>query len=197
MDILHEVRQHSLSEIIGMAFSFVWTKAFYSGALLIRRPFYRRGKRSTFILGKGFISGRGCRFETYGEGRIEFGERCHIGDYVRITCSNSVKIGKDCLFASKILITDSSHGTYSGRPGTNPNMPPNDRPLVYSSTSIGDNVWLGENVVVLGGANIGNGCVIGANSTVTRSIPDNCIAAGSPAKLLKRYDFELEEWVKI
>lgn len=52
--------------------------------------------------------------------------------------------------------------------------------------SIGENVWIGENVVIMPGVSIGRGCVIGANSTVTKSIPDYAVAAGSPAKIIRR-----------
>nr|WP_232325803.1 DapH/DapD/GlmU-related protein [Adlercreutzia rubneri] len=87
-----------------------------------------------------------------------------------------------------------SHGSY-GREGCDPRTPPNDRPLVGSPVTIGDNVWLGENVVVLQGVTIGSGCIIGANSTVSRSIPENCIAVGSPARPIKAYDDETGSWV--
>lgn len=197
MNLFSEVKQHSWSEICGMAISFIWTRLLYPGAMLIRRPFYLRGSRRSLIFGKGFTTGRGCRFEIYGKGKIEFGEQCHIGDYVHLSCSNSIIIGNDCLFASKIFITDTSHGCYSGASSSRPITPPNDRPLDYSSTKIGDNVWLGDNVVVLQGTTIGNGCVIGANSTVTKDIPDNCIAVGSPAVPIKVYDFDLQEWRRI
>ena len=104
-------------------------------------------------------------------------------------------IGEECLFASKIFISDTSHGSY-GEEGDDPSTPPNDRPLVSSPVTIGDNVWLGENVVVLPGVTIGSGCVVGANSTVSRSLPPACVAVGSPARPVKRYDYDAARWVK-
>ncbi len=50
---------------------------------------------------------------------------------------------------------------------------------------IGDNVWLGGNVVVLPGVSIGNNSVIGAGSVVTRDIPENVVAVGNPCKIVK------------
>lgn len=197
MNILHEIGRRSLSDACGMFCSFVWTRIFFPKALLIRRPFYKRGKRSSIIVSEGTITGRNCRFETYKNGRISIGKRCHIGDYVRITCSNSVKIGDDCFFASKVLITDSSHGNYSNEPFTSPLIPPNDRPLIYSSTEIGKNVWLGENVVVLPGVTIGDGCVVGANAVVSKDLPPNTIAGGIPAKSLKQWNFETNQWERV
>ena len=58
---------------------------------------------------------------------------------------------------------------------------------------IGEGSWLGENVCVCG-ASVGKHCVIGANSVVTRDIPDYCIAVGSPARVVKRYNFDKNTW---
>ncbi len=62
---------------------------------------------------------------------------------------------------------------------------------------IGRGTYLGANVVVVAGVSIGRHCVIGAGSVVTRDIPDFTVAAGSPAKPIKRFDHEKGEWVKI
>ena len=52
-------------------------------------------------------------------------------------------------------------------------------------------------MVVVGKVRIGKHCVIGANSVVTKDIPDYSVAAGIPAKVIKRYDFEKSEWVRV
>ncbi|WP_297286301.1 sugar O-acetyltransferase [uncultured Brachyspira sp.] len=51
--------------------------------------------------------------------------------------------------------------------------------------SIGNDVWIGANTIVLGGVKIGNGCVIGAGSVVVKDIPDNVIAFGNPCKVIR------------
>lgn len=196
MGRFHDLMQCTPLEILTTGFSFVWTKLFFRSATLIRRPFYLRGDKKRLQLGKGFMSGRGCRIEIFGNGKICFGTGAHIGDYVHIAASEEVKIGMNCLFASKIFISDTSHGSYEGS-DCPPTLPPDERPLVSSKVEIGDNVWLGDNVVVLPGVSIGNGCVVGANSTVTKDIPRNTIVAGSPAKLIKEYDFAEKRWKKI
>jgi len=63
------------------------------------------------------------------------------------------------------------------------------------SVRIGEGSWLGINVCVLG-ANVGKHCVIGANSVVTKDIPDYCVAIGSPARIIKRFDMESGLWKK-
>ena len=147
--MLKELKMHSLSDIVSMGFSFIATKLFYPGATLVRRPFHIRQK-SNLRFEPGFTTGHGCRFEMFDEGVIELGRNCRIGDNVHLAALHKITIGDDCLFASKIFISDLSHGSY-GREGCDPRTPPNDRPLVGSPVTIGDNVWLGENVVVLQG----------------------------------------------
>ena len=97
---------------------------------------------------------------------------------------------------SKILIIDNSHGSYKGEDQSSPMVPPNERPLYSSPVEIGDNVWIGEHAVIMPGVRVGSGCIIGANSVVTKSIPDNCIACGAPAVVIKRWDEEKQVWVK-
>ena len=61
---------------------------------------------------------------------------------------------------------------------------------------IGNGSWIGEHVCIIG-ASIGRHCVIGANSVVTRDIPDYSVAVGSPAIVIKKYDFKLNKWIKV
>lgn len=191
--IVKELSNHTFSDIMSMGLSFISTKLFYPKARLVRRPFHVRQK-ANLQYGEGFTTGYNCRFEMFGEGTITLGKECHIGDNVHIAALHSVTLGDNCLLASKIFISDLSHGFY-GEHGDNPAIPPNDRPLRGAPVSIGNNVWIGENVCILEGVAIGNGCIIGANATVTHSIPDNCIAVGSPAKPIKVYNNETQSWI--
>lgn len=113
---------------------------------------------------------------------------------MHIAAVKEVSIGRDCLFASKIFISDSSHGEYTGPNPSDPNTDPNTRPLIADAVHIGNRVWIGENVCVLKGVSIGDGCVIGSNAVVTKSIPPNSIAVGSPARVIKRFNFDSNSW---
>lgn len=113
--MLKELKMHSLSDIVSMGFSFIATKLFYPGATLVRRPFHIRQK-SNLRFEPGFTTGHGCRFEMFDEGVIELGRNCRIGDNVHLAALHKITIGDDCLFASKIFISDLSHGSY-GREG--------------------------------------------------------------------------------
>ncbi len=159
-----------------------------------------RGRR--FIrVSKGFTTGVGCRIEAYPKNNhatLFFGENFQMNDYVHITAMRNVTIGNNVLLASKIYISDCSHGSYTGdEDDSNPNSIPHSRPLYAKSVIIEDNVWLGESVSVLPGVTIGTGTIVGANSVVSKSLPPNVIAVGSPAKPIKKYNFESQRWERI
>ena len=102
---------------------------------------------------------------------------CHIG------CINEVKIGARVLIASRVYISDHSHG---GTTLKDLSVPPNERLLQSKGpVIIEDDVWLGEGVAVMLRVHIGNSSIIDVNSVVTKDIPPNSVAAGSPARVIK------------
>ncbi len=115
---------------------------------------------------------------------------CTIGHFNHIYATNSVVLHKNVLTADKVYISDNLHGY------ENIEIPIKKQPIVQNGVvEIGEGTWLGENVCVLG-AKIGKQCVIGANSVVTKDIPDYSIAVGVPAKVIKQYDFKTKKWEK-
>ncbi len=185
---------------IRLALCLIYTKIFYPSARLIRLPFDIRNRRYISI-GKGFTTGVGCRIEAYpqsGKDKVLlFGDNIEINDYVHISAGEKIVIGNNVLIASKVFISDINHGNYTGIDQDNPMSIPNSRALSTKSIEIKDNVWIGEGVCIMSGVTIGFGCIIGASSVVTKSIPDYCIAVGTPAKVIKKYDFEKNEWLPI
>lgn len=194
--------RYGIGEIIRNSLSLVYTKIFFKGARLIRTPIYIRGKKY-LSYSDGFTTGYNCRIElfdvTHTEGsKLEIGENFKMGDYVHIAAGEKIIIGDNCLFASKIYISDISHGDYStSQNASTPNIPPDERPLITNPIFIGNNVWLGDNVCILPGVRVGNGCVIGANAVVNRDVPANSIAVGVPAKVIKKYDETTGTWGKV
>lgn len=193
---------YTFSEMMATIYALLCTRVFYKGARLVRRPFYCRGK-SRLQFGEGLTTGHHCRFDLPGvdgdnSKKLILGKNCKLGDNVHIVANEKVVIGDNCLMASKIFISDTNHGDYSElTTASSPDLAPDDRPLYMKPVSIGNNVWIGENVCILLGVRIGDGSIIGANSVVIHDLPDQCIAVGSPAKVIKRYDSGQKSWVAI
>jgi acetyltransferase-like isoleucine patch superfamily enzyme len=187
--------KYTFSEILILVYSFFITKIFYKSARLIRRPFYIRGKTSLSTYTK-LTTGYSCRFDLPGKNKktLFIGKNCEIGDNVHIVSHENVTIGDNVLIASKVFISDTNHGNYSGENQSSPFEYPKNRVLTTKPVSIGSNVWIGENVCILPGSKIGNGSIIGSNSVVLSDIPEYCIAVGVPAKIKKIYSVSNKVW---
>jgi acetyltransferase-like isoleucine patch superfamily enzyme len=193
---------YGLTGSASLALDLILTRLLFPGCRLMRRPMYIRGKR-WIALGPGFTCGRGLRMDAFGDSSntspvILIGSNVAMNDYVHIGAVESITIGNRVLIASKVFISDHDHGCY-GKGGihSDPRTAPGERKLSASPVAIEDDVWLGEFVAVLPGVRIGKGSIIGAMSTVTRDIPPYSIAVGSPAHVIKRFNFENQMWEKI
>jgi len=122
-----------------------------------------------------------------GEARIRIGAGTFLNIGVMVAAHELVEIGDHCMFANGCFVTDAAH-----------RFDDPDRPVTWQGftskgpTRIGDNVWCGANVVVTSGVTIGERCVVGANSVVTRDLPPYSIAAGAPAAVVKQVDYSGE-----
>ena len=113
--------------------------------------------------------------------RIQIGARTHIGERSSLWAGDAtgrITLGADCLLGPDVYITASDYGTAAGIPVMR--QPKRERDGV-----IGDDVWLGAKVTVVAWVTIGDGCIVGAGSVVTRSLPPGTIAAGAPAKPIR------------
>jgi acetyltransferase-like isoleucine patch superfamily enzyme len=116
--------------------------------------------------------------ESASQGKIEIGDYNLICPGVRISSARGILIEDNCMLANGVYITDADwHG-------------------IYNRVSFGKaahvhlkkNVWIGDNAIVCKGVTIGENSIVGAGAIVVDSIPDNCIAAGNPAKVVKHLD---------
>jgi len=181
----------------------LYTKIFYKNTRIVRLPIYIRGKRE-IDFGEKLTVGVGLRLDAFGytnnmknKKLISFGKGVQINDYVHIAAIDKVEIGDNVLIASKVFITDHNHGSYTKSPIDTPNSIPSERQLFSSPVIIKENVWIGEGVCILPGVEIGEGAIIGTMSVVTKNIPPNTIAVGSPAKAIKEFNFEKGIWEQI
>lgn len=187
----------SLYDFFNIVLSYLYTKLFFNNAKMIRLPIYRT-KMGHFKYGEKLSIGPSAIIDIVSkDGELVIGNRFNAYHRLHIGVLNKVTIGDDVLIASNVYISDCSHGWYRDDNHSNPLTAPNDRPLQGSAVSIGNKVWLGEGVMVLPGVNIGDGSIVGAGSIVTKSIPNYCIAIGNPAKVVKKYDFQISEWKSI
>jgi len=119
-----------------------------------------------------------CRsgFNAKGEG-LEIGDNTYIGPNAVIGVGGKIIIGQGCQIGAGVSLAAESHEFQDGGYTTG----------IVSRLGIivGPDCWFGNNVTVLDGVEIGEGCVIGADSTVTRSIPAHSVAFGSPAKVIR------------
>ena len=119
------------------------------------------------------------------EGCIEIGNEVSIGEYAHITAATKIVVGNGVLTGRFVLITDNSHGAGDSRKELE--ISPLTRDVVSKGeVVIGNNVWIGDKVSILPGVHIGDGCVIGANSVVTKDIPAYAIAVGNPCRVVKQ-----------
>lgn len=195
------LKKYGLFGVMQLMFYRLHTLIFFPGARLIRLPFEIRNRRHISV-GERFTTGKYCRLEAYPSSGLSgkillIGKDVQINDNVHIVAVQHVNIGDHVLIASKVFISDSNHGSYSGSIQSSPEEPPAQRPLSVRPVNIGNNVWIGEFVTILPGVTIGAGAVIGSMSVVSRDIPGNCIAVGIPAKVIKRYSSETAKWEKV
>ena len=115
-----------------------------------------------------------------------------IGHYAHIIAMHSMTIEQNVLIADKVFISDCTHSYEDiNKPVIRQEVVKELSPVV-----IGEGSWIGENVCICG-ASVGKHCVIGANSVVTSDIPDYSVAVGSPARVVKKYDLNSNEWKKV
>jgi acetyltransferase-like isoleucine patch superfamily enzyme len=192
--------RYTFVESITLARSLLLTKATMRQARLIRRPFYLHGAQH---LGGciGLTTGYNCRFDlgdrpgTAGI-TLHIGARAEFGDNVHVVANEQVSFGDDCLLASKIFISDTSHGDVAGDAQEGPDTIPGRRRLHTAPVKIGHRVWIGENACILPGVEIGDGAIIGANAVVTKSVPSGAVVGGIPATVLKIWDAGSARWVR-
>ena len=117
---------------------------------------------------------------------FEIGDCCDIGTRNRI--AGNVIIGESVLLGPDNFICSYTH-TYDDL--NTPIMNQKEKTVHkngHDELKIGDGSWIGTHVAILGDVHIGKHCVIGANSVVTKDVPDYCVAVGSPAKVIKRIE---------
>lgn len=136
--------------------------------------------------------GTGTRIQSYCGKKLYVGSNTYIVNNCSFLIGEDIFIGKNVLIASNVAVISENHM-----------INPEDKrsygqqPLVTKGVKISDGCWIGEKAVILPGVHVGKKSIVGAGSVVTHDIPDYSISAGNPAKVIKKYDFDKHEWVKL
>ena len=141
------------------------------------------GSNNTIIIGERVRIAPQCTLMITGNHcKIEIGDDTTIRPVCQLECKedySQIIIGRDCMFSNHIHFrTNDGHFIY--RKGTD------ERINLPRSIEVGDHVWIAAWVKVLKGVTICSGSIVGVNSLVTHDVEENCIAAGVPAKIVKR-----------
>jgi len=117
-----------------------------------------------------------------------------IGDDTLIGMSNvligPVTIGNNVIFAQNIVVSGLNH-EYS-----DVNVPIFKQKIVVSPIVVEDDCWIAANSVITSGVTIGKHSVVAGGAVVTKNVPPYSVVAGNPAKVIKKYDFDTQQWVK-
>jgi acetyltransferase-like isoleucine patch superfamily enzyme len=122
---------------------------------------------------------------------LTIGSNTNIEQDVHIVCHNRIIIGKDVSITGRCAIVDVTHPYQDISAGKIGDLIADDDSFV----EIGDGAFLGYGAVILPNVRVGKRAVIGANSVVTRDVPDFSVAAGHPAKVIRVYSQKSRQWV--
>jgi acetyltransferase-like isoleucine patch superfamily enzyme len=123
---------------------------------------------------------------------IKIGDGVYIGRHAYFVAIDLIRIEDGCVLSEYVYITDNTHGLH-------PERGPLMKQVLESKgpVQIGRNCMIGFRVSIMSGVTLGEHCVVGANSVVTRSFPAGSMVAGCPAKLVKAFSPEAGDWVSV
>jgi acetyltransferase-like isoleucine patch superfamily enzyme len=166
-----------------------WNRARLHYALARRRAFARGPLHGDVLamlrdgrleVGEHVLFEPGVWLTASERGRIRIGSGSFLNLGVMVAAEDLVEIGPHCMFANGCFVSDAEHRF------DDPEAPvPSQGFTSKGPTRIGADVWCGANVVITSGVTVGERCVIGANSVITRDLPPRTIAAGAPARVLR------------
>jgi len=155
------------------------------------------GASNRIHIGADTEIGRGCMITPIVEHEgeeftpvIEIGKNVYIGPHLYMVAIGKLTIGDGCVLSEHVFLNDCSHGL---NPLAGPIM--RQRLVHGGDITIGKSCFLGYRASIMPGVILGEHCVVGANSVVTRSFPAYSMIVGAPAKLIKVFSLDRGEWI--
>ena len=138
-------------------------------------------RNARLVLGRWSWVGHGCKIRIH-DGEVRIGAKTVLGQECTISAYQRVAIGHECVIADRVMLIDFDHGVVEV-----------DRPIrlqgIYKrDVQVGNNCWIGYGACILRGVTIGDNAIVGTSAVVTKSLPDNAVAAGVPARVIRMRD---------
>ena len=139
------------------------------------------GPSATLRLGRWCWIGHGTKIRAH-EGEVSVGAKSVLGQECTISAFQHVAIGRECVIADRVMLIDFDHGVVEVE------RPIRVQGIYKRDVRVGHNCWIGYGACILRGSTVGDNCVIGTNTVVTKALPSNAVAAGAPARVLRSRD---------
>ncbi|MGZ3882630.1 MAG: acyltransferase [Bacteroidia bacterium] len=156
----------------------IFVRCTHKGAIAIGINFKLNSRAGSNLVG---IT-NAASFQTLGEGRIEIGDNCGFTSTV-FSCRQSIKVGDHVKIGGNVRVFDHDYHALGHEHRRDPLLDGNY--VKAAAISIGNDVFIGTNSIILKGVTIGDRAVIGAGSVVVSDVPADAVAAGNPAKVIK------------
>jgi acetyltransferase-like isoleucine patch superfamily enzyme len=171
---------------------------FYLNGIIVKKGLNVKGfvkahvtRRGKVLIGENLSVNSGSNFNVIGrqqktilwvEGELNIGDNVGMSA-TAIICNYKITIGNNVMIGGNTVIYDTDFHTLDASIRNDKTLDRNN--AIKKEVTIGDNVFIGAHSTILKGVTIGNNAIIGACSVVTKSIPDNEIWAGNPARFIK------------
>lgn len=172
----------ALRAIVYKAFFGRFTMPGYIGA-----PIFLLGTNKIFLMRRVRIF-PGLRAEVHGTGKLIIHENVSIGQNFHVTCMAELNIKSGTIISGDVMITDIDHEY------RDVGLSVIDQPYLPAKTDIGENCFIGIGARIQAGTVLGRGCIVGANSVVRGHFPAHSVIVGMPARVVKRFNIDTDEW---
>jgi acetyltransferase-like isoleucine patch superfamily enzyme len=181
----HKMLNHRYARLLAR---FVWLKLRWRGrlktdglAFICPGVHFEIGPNAVVHLGRWAWLGHGTKVRCH-EGEVHIGSKSVLGQECTISAYEHVSIGRECIIADRTMFIDFDHGV------VDVDRPIREQGIYTRPVRIGHNVWIGYGACFLRGVTVGDNAVVGTNAVVTKDLPNDAVAGGVPARIIRMRD---------